>query len=92
MPAGMISMKKRPILKVISRNVPQYFRRGSRVNVGKAERVVSVTAALPLVWLGFKRRGVARLLFFVSAYSVLKRGLTGHCRFYERLHLSTARR
>ncbi|WP_224248536.1 SRPBCC family protein [Hyalangium gracile] len=65
--------------------------RGSKgVNVGPWERVASVAAGAGLITLGLKRRLAGRLALLVAGGELVQRGLTGKCRGYALLGISTA--
>jgi uncharacterized membrane protein len=63
----------------------------SSVNVGSAERSVSIAAGAILALLGIARRGVPGLLSGGVGAAMLYRGVSGHCHMYGALGLDTAR-
>ncbi|MDZ4814849.1 MAG: SRPBCC family protein [Verrucomicrobiota bacterium] len=58
-------------------------------NVGKLERVGSIAAATILGILGFKARGLKRVLFISTAGGLLKRGISGKCELYDSLKINS---
>lgn len=61
-----------------------------QVNVGSAERQVSIAAGSILALLGLSRRSVPGILIAGIGGAMIYRGATGHCGLYERLGLDTA--
>ncbi len=69
--------------------VPRRARRTDRVNVGTQERIVSTIGGGMLVALGLARRNLGGFLVALFGGSLLERGITGHCRGYSVLGIST---
>src|SRR5438067_753092 len=63
---------------------------GTAINVGDAERLLSVYGGSALAWLGLKRGSIPGLLLAAAGGAIAYRGLTGHCHLYEALDVSTA--
>jgi uncharacterized membrane protein len=61
------------------------------VNVGSAERLVSITAGAILTGLGISRRDLSGMLIAGVGGGLLFRGATGHCLAYEALGIDTSR-
>ena len=61
-----------------------------RVNVGMAERVVSVAAGAALAAFGLFHAQRGRLPLAAAGVVLAARGTTGHCSLYSRLGVSTA--
>src|SRR4051812_45055043 len=59
------------------------------VNVGDAERQVSIAAGSILALLGMSRRSVPGILIAGVGGAMIYRGATGHCGMYERLGYDT---
>jgi uncharacterized membrane protein len=51
----------------------------SRINVGSAERMVSLVGGAVLTYLGLKKFSLSRLGLAATGGTLLYRGLTGHC-------------
>ncbi|RPJ22081.1 MAG: DUF2892 domain-containing protein [Chloroflexi bacterium] len=62
----------------------------SRVNVGRAERVVSLASGLALLAYTVTRRPKLGLPLGLNAGYMLYRGATGHCVFYQTLGINRA--
>lgn len=60
-------------------------------NVGGPERLASVAGGGILALAGLKRGGVGGALAALAGAALLERGVTGHCRVYGGLGLSSAR-
>jgi uncharacterized membrane protein len=73
------------------RDRSQKQRRGKRVNVGDAERAVSLAAGVILAALGLKRRSVPGMLATGVGGVLAYRGITGHCMAYDALKIDTAK-
>src|SRR4051812_29675484 len=63
---------------------------GVDVNVGEAERAVSVASGAILALLGLSRRSIPGLLIGGVGAAMLHRGITGHCNMYNSLGINTA--
>jgi uncharacterized membrane protein len=61
-----------------------------RVNVGDAERGVSVTAGAILALTGLSRRSIPGLLIGGVGAAMIHRGVTGHCYAYQSMGVDTA--
>ncbi len=59
-------------------------------NVSGTERMLSVAAAAVLFGWGVYRRGFLGYAAMGAAYSLWKRGQTGHCNLYGALGINTA--
>jgi hypothetical protein len=59
-------------------------------NVDDVERVISVIGGTALALFGLKRFSLTRLGLAALGASLVYRGVTGHCRLYQRLGLTTA--
>ncbi len=68
----------------------EYITESSRVNVGQAERWISVVAGSALAAYGARRRDVPGGLAAAAGAALLYRGTTGHCPIYERIGRDTA--
>jgi hypothetical protein len=60
------------------------------VNVGGTERALSALAGGSLLAYGLSRRSLPGLLTAIVGGGLVYRGVTGHCRLYETLGVSTA--
>jgi len=60
------------------------------VNVGEAERWLSVAGGVGMVLYGLKTRGLTGLILGGIGAGLLYRGSTGHCPAYEQLGLNTS--
>lgn len=60
------------------------------INVGKAERILSMVGGSVLAGYGFSRPNVGGLLLAGLGGALLYRGLTGHCQLYDLLDLDTS--
>lgn len=65
---------------------------GGRVNVGRAERLVSVAGGVALGVLALRRKGLPGALLGAVGSILLHRGATGHCMVYGALDIDTAER
>ena len=63
----------------------------STVNVGEAERWVSVVAGTALAAYGLTRRSVGGLVLAAFGGATVWRGVSGHCDFYHLFGITTAR-
>jgi hypothetical protein len=63
---------------------------GREVNVGDTERSLSAIAGGGLLLVGLSRLSLTSLLGIAVGGALLYRGLTGHCRVYEALEMTTA--
>lgn len=59
-------------------------------NVSKAERVLSIIGGTALALFGLRRRSLAGLGIAVLGGTLIRRGITGHSRLYDRLGRGTA--
>lgn len=59
------------------------------VNVGAAERLVSVLGGGALALYALRRRGVIGTAAAAAGAMLIERGMTGHCRTYDLLNVST---
>lgn len=66
---------------------PEY--EDGRVNVGEMERLLSVIGGGALVLYGL-RRSLGHLALILGGSALVYRGLTGHCKVYQRLGVNTA--
>lgn len=57
----------------------------STSNVGTAERIGSSIAGAALIARAIARPSLARLIVAVGGWTLLQRGLTGHCALYQAL-------
>jgi uncharacterized membrane protein len=62
----------------------------ARVNVGRAERWLSMVAGGALAAYGLKRRGTAGGAAALAGAALLHRGATGHCDVYQALGINRA--
>ena len=62
---------------------------GSRANVGKIERLISVAGGSVLVLYGLSRRSASGLALAAAGSGLLYRGATGHCEVYSKLKVNT---
>ena len=62
----------------------------TRINVGNAERWLSVIAGSALAAYGLKRRSIPGLVLSAIGGALVWRGATGHCATYEMFGVSTA--
>jgi len=65
-------------------------RSGTAINVGDTERVISAAAGGLALLLGLSRLPLSSIVALVAGGALLYRGMTGHCRVYEALEVSTA--
>jgi uncharacterized membrane protein len=63
---------------------------GSRVNVGRLERMVSMVAGGALAAYGLKRKSTPGGAAALAAAALLHRGATGHCHLYNALGINRA--
>lgn len=70
---------------------PADMRRCQRMNVGEAERLVSVMGGGVLALLGLARGGLAGSAMALGGGALVYRGITGHCEAYHALGLDTHR-
>ena len=70
---------------------PEEAQQEQQINVGGAERAVSVAAGAILALTGISRRSLPGLLIAGVGGAMIYRGSTGHCPVYEALELDTAR-
>ena len=61
-----------------------------KVNVGQAERVVSILSGGLMLVSGLRRGGLVGLTMAGTAAGLLYRGTTGHCHLYEAMKVDTA--
>lgn len=66
--------------------------RGNTVNVGRAERLLSMLAGGALAAYGLRRRETAGGVAALAGAALLYRGSTGHCHVYEAIGVDTAHR
>lgn len=59
------------------------------VNVGGRERVVSLLGGTALTVYGLRRRGALGTAAAAAGTMLIERGLTGHCRVYSSMNIST---
>lgn len=59
------------------------------VNVGCAERAISTVAGGFVLLYGLSRLSLTSLVAMTAGGALLYRGLTGHCKVYEALRMST---
>lgn len=59
------------------------------VNVGSRERVVSLLGGTALTVYGLRRRGTLGTAAAAAGTMLIERGLTGHCRVYSAMNIST---
>ena len=64
-------------------------RRELSFNISDREQTLSTLAGAGLVGFGLTQPAWKRWLFILIGGGLLKRGLTGHCDLYERLHINT---
>lgn len=62
-------------------------RSGSRPNVGRTERALSVAGGGLLAAYGLKQRGIAGAALALAGAALVRRGATGHCVVYQALHV-----
>ncbi len=60
------------------------------VNVGQAERYISILGGAALAVAGLSRRNLPGLLLAAVGGLFMMRGVSGHCRLYESIGVSTA--
>ena len=60
-------------------------------NVGELERYLSIGGGLGLVMAGISRRGPLGVAMATVGALLIGRGVSGHCLFYEAMHLGSAR-
>lgn len=65
-------------------------RQGADVNVGSTERLLSVAGGGALALFGLSRRSPLGLVLALAGGDLAWRGISGHCRVYEALGVSTA--
>lgn len=70
---------------------PADMRQCQRVNVGEAERLVSVMGGGVLALLGLARGGLTGSAMALGGGALVYRGITGHCEAYHALGLDTHR-
>jgi len=58
-------------------------------NMTDREQTLSTLAGAGLVGFGITQPSWRRWLFMLPGGALLKRGVTGHCDFYERFHIDT---
>ena len=63
---------------------------GGGTNVSRPERVASVAGGGLLAAAGLKRGGLGGVLLGLAGAALVERGVTGHCRVFDALGLSTA--
>ena len=63
---------------------------GRPINVGQAERQLSVLGGAALVGLGLLRGRLSGIALAGLGVAAIRRGLAGHCRLYERFDINTA--
>jgi uncharacterized membrane protein len=68
-----------------------YVRRPDSINVGQAERWLSMAAGAMLAGLGLKRRDSIGGSAALGAAALLYRGATGHCHVYDALGVNHSR-
>lgn len=71
-------------------SIPDTHAEGHDINVGRAERVGSVAAAVALAALTVPRGGAAAALGALGSAFLLHRGVTGYCHAYGALGVNTA--
>lgn len=59
------------------------------VNVGRGERLVSVIGGSVLTFYGLRRRGALGTAAAAAGTMLIERGVSGHCRVYEAMNVST---
>jgi uncharacterized membrane protein len=63
---------------------------GAQVNVSDTERTLSAIAGGGLILFGLSRLSLTSLVGIAVGGALLYRGLTGHCRVYDALDMTTA--
>jgi uncharacterized membrane protein len=63
---------------------------GSRTNVGKMERFISVASGSVLLLYGLSRRSASGMVLATVGGGLLHRGATGHCELYSKLKVNTS--
>lgn len=58
-------------------------------NVGRVERALSFVAGSALAMVGLRRRGASGMAIALAGAELARRGITGHCRVYDALGVST---
>ncbi|UQA58408.1 YgaP-like transmembrane domain [Polyangium aurulentum] len=69
--------------------IPRRARRTDRINVGAQERIVSTIGGGLLIAYGLARRSLGSIVLALVGGSLVERGVTGHCRGYAMLGIST---
>jgi uncharacterized membrane protein len=59
------------------------------INVGRGERLVSVLGGSALTFYGLRRRGAVGTAAAAAGTMLIERGLTGRCRVYSAINVST---
>lgn len=65
-------------------------REDGTTNVGRTERLASVLGGGVLTFYGLKRRGALGTAAAAAGSMLIERGVSGHCRVYERMNISTS--
>lgn len=63
----------------------------STINVGEMERVASTLAGGVMLLSGFGRGSLFGIALGLGGAALMHRGLTGHCRVYDKMGKNTAR-
>jgi uncharacterized membrane protein len=63
-----------------------------RRNVGDLERALSAVGGGALALLALRRKGASRVAVGLAGAELVRRGVTGHCRLYDALGVTTAGR
>jgi len=59
-------------------------------NVGRKEQIGSILAGGGLIAYGLMSKSKLRLINLISGASLIYRGMSGHCKLYQRLGINTA--
>jgi uncharacterized membrane protein len=65
------------------------IRQELELNLGEGERSLSTLGGAGLIGFGVTQIGWQRWFYVLLGGALLRRGLTGHCDLYERLHIDT---
>ncbi len=82
-----MSLTTRPFAHLKEQDSPGY---GSKINIGKPERIASVTGGVALVLYGLSKRSLGGAALSLLGGALIYRGSIGYCELYGKLGVNTA--
>ncbi|EMR00981.1 SRPBCC family protein [Cesiribacter andamanensis] len=68
-----------------------YLSGSNHINTGTGERIASIVGGSALLYYGFQRLSIKRVLMSLAGLVLLKRGISGHCELNEAIGRNTAK-